>query len=214
MNRVRITVAVSALVSNTFAEKLSADPIVQFRLETTDLAGIPVAQVAVGDQFQLRAYVQDVRMDAPYPGVGVAFLDVTYDAALGLAIGPVVHSADYPNAPSGSTAIPGIVDEAGGLQTFPGPLGPDERLLFSVLFRADLAGIMHFASDPADVLPNHFTATWEPVAVVPIDEIIYGSASLAIVPEPAGMALLALGGCLVALLRRPLRRPVHPVVKA
>jgi Calx-beta domain/Dockerin type I domain/SdrD B-like domain len=162
------------------------EPQMQIRLEVTDLGGIPIAQVNQGDSFQLRAYVTDLRTSPPQPGVFAAYTDVIFDSALASVTGAIVHASDYPNGPSGSVAAPGL-DEVGGSDGLT-PLGPNERLLFTVPMQATGIGTVDFAADPADILPVHDSLLFGGTAGVPTNEILYGTTSLEVLP-PAGAFL-------------------------
>ncbi|MBI2823693.1 MAG: hypothetical protein HYX69_03260 [Planctomycetia bacterium] len=153
---------------------------VRIRLQVTDTGGTPITSISQGRNFVLQAFVQDVRDGATMPGVGIAYTDVTFNSSLATPSGPIVHSTDYPNAPAGSTATAGLIDEAGGLQSAPGPLGSDEFLLFSVQMLAAGPGVVTFTADPADISPQHDTALFEPPAKVLPANIDYGSVSLTI----------------------------------
>jgi VCBS repeat-containing protein len=161
---------------------------VQFRLETTDLAGTPISAIDQGQSFVLNVFVQDVRPDTvPNRGVFQAYVDVTFDDALVTAAGPLSYGDAYQEQESGSLATPGLVDEAGGTQTgfgfdppFAGPLGPDEFLLLSVPFEAVSPGTVTFASDPADLAVFHDVTLFEPTLTVPSEDIVFGATSLTI----------------------------------
>ncbi|MBI2826467.1 MAG: hypothetical protein HYX69_17455 [Planctomycetia bacterium] len=153
---------------------------VRIRLQVTDTGGNPITSIVQGQNFVLQAFVQDVRVGATDPGVGAAYADVTFDSSLATPSGSIVHGADYPNAPGGDTTTAGVINEAGGLQSAPGPLGANERLLFSVQMLASAAGVVTFTADQADILPQHATLVFEPPSAVPPANIDYGSVSLTI----------------------------------
>jgi VCBS repeat-containing protein len=162
--------------------------LVEFRLETTDLAGTPISTVEQGKPFELNVFVQDVRPDSVSDrGVFQAYMDVTFDAALVAAVGPFSHGDSYQEWTSGSLATPGLLDDAGGVQTgfgfdpF-GPLGPGEFLLFSVPFEAQTAGTVTFAS-VADLDLDDVTL-FEPPNNVPADDIIFGTTTLTVNAGP------------------------------
>ncbi len=159
---------------------LAADVAISLKL--TDTSGVPISHITVGQDFQLRAFVQDVRVGASQPGVGAAYTDVTFNGALASS-GPIIHSGsadfDYGNTPTG-TVSSGLLDEAGGFQTASGPLGSGQRLLFIAPMHANAAGSTVFQADPADNLPLDDTLFFNPVTTVPVENISYGSASLTI----------------------------------
>ncbi len=155
---------------------LLAGDWVEIRLETTDLGGMPIAQVDSGESFLLKGYVQDVR-DEP-TGVFAAFLDVTYNSSLVSVDGEIVHGGDYVNGKSGDTSTPGFLDEVGGFDGLT-PLGGDEILLFTLAFQADTAGDVTFAGNSAD-LSNHTVLIFGSDDAVPVDQIIYSSTDLTV----------------------------------
>jgi hypothetical protein len=127
--------------------------LVAFRLETTDMAGLPISTVDEGGSFLVRGYVQDLRTKPL--GVFSAYLDVTYDNTSSISVdGPITISNTYGNAQSGNASVAGFVDEVGGVDGL-SPLGGVEVLLFSVPFRAARPGSVTFAGNPADVVPLH-----------------------------------------------------------
>lgn len=166
---------------------------VRVRLETTDTNGSPITSVPKGGQFQLRAYIKDVRTAPPADaGVFASYFDLLYDAGLTSTVastdtnnypfGIVMDFADpYLFGKSADASTVGLVDETGAFQTSFTPLGTTERLLYSVTFTADEQGTATFAADPADVLPQHDTLLFEPDDQgVPIPRILYGSTSITI----------------------------------
>ncbi|MCH2129868.1 MAG: Ig-like domain-containing protein [Pirellulaceae bacterium] len=165
---------------------------VVFRLETSDLDGLPISEVVQSDSFLLNVYVQDVRQEEVPEDRGVfqAYLDVTHDPAFGIATGPFIHGANFLEETSGSLSV-GLIDEAGGTQTgfgldpvISGPLGPAEILLFSVVMEATAPGTLAFSSDPADVADLHDVALFAPPVSVHPDNITYHQMSILVTPAP------------------------------
>ena len=85
------------------------------------------------------------------PWVAAGFLDVLYDFRRVSIAGNIIFGPQYQNARSGSVQLPGLIDEAGALQTGGVPLGADEVLLFSVPLTANSTGLVNFVGDPADL---------------------------------------------------------------
>ncbi len=155
-------------------------PRMMIRVATTDTSGNAIAQITQGENFQLRAFVTDLRViDPAQAGVFQAFTDVLYDPALAGVAGSITHASDYNNGTSGSTASPGVLDEVGGIDGFT-PLGPNERLLFIVPMQATGSGTADFTADPADITPAHDCLLFGESAGVPINEIAFVSTSLLI----------------------------------
>jgi len=141
------------LVLNTLNAEGEDGDLVRIRLAATNANGDPLTQIGVGEAFQLRAFVQDLTA-RDKGGVFAGYLDVTYDSARAEVTGLIQHGSAYGNAPSGSTATAGLIDEAGSIDGLT-PLGPTERLLFTVPMRSKTAGQLTFTPDPADVSPLH-----------------------------------------------------------
>ena len=96
------------------------------RFEFVDPAspGTPLSSLTVGEPFELRAYIQDVR---PEPaGFSLAYLDVNYDSALAAVTGDVEREESlFDLLPRGDVSMPGLIDSAGGnFRGIPDP--PDE----------------------------------------------------------------------------------------
>ena len=153
-------------------------PHVQFRLETTDLAGTPVTSVQLGQQFQLHVYVADVR---PVPtGVFAGYLDVSYDPQLvSLASGPHFTQV-YPNVLSGDTSTPGLIDEVGGAAGSISPLGAAEQLLFHVTLTATAAGSSTLRAGAADQHPVNDLVVYGQDTAIPTERIDYGMTTIQI----------------------------------
>ncbi|MBX3414228.1 MAG: hypothetical protein KF708_16190 [Pirellulales bacterium] len=167
-----------------FNQLNAVEPLVVIRLETTDLLGNPITAALVGEDFLLRAFVQDPNAAGSSGGVFSAYMDVTYDSSLVAVDGSITFGASFPNVQSGSTAIAGEVDEVGG--TIAGsPLGPGEFLLFSLPYTATAAGTVTFETNPADDLPFHriLLSGGSPTGVPP-ENVAYGSISLDVVLLP------------------------------
>ena len=117
---------------------------VSFRLEFTDLAGVPMDRVQPGADVWLSVYVHDARGPAAARGVYAAYLDVVFpDALLAIAMQPgtpwgfdIEFGSEYVNGPWAELINPGEIGEVGAFQTSSVPLGSDEFLLFRTRFIA------------------------------------------------------------------------------
>ena len=139
--------------ANVSIDVATVHQTVKIELMTVDASsGEEITNVRPGSDFELRAYVTDLR-NQPM-GVFSAYLDVVYDSTLAMVTGGIAHSDAYPNVISGSTETPGLIDEVGGTDGVR-PLGGDTHLLFSVPMRAIGQGDLRFFADPSDVLPDH-----------------------------------------------------------
>lgn len=189
---VQSTAKVTVRVGSTTITE--ANDTVSLRLQLYKTDGTPLADgetLAVGSKFQLRGFVKDLR--SPFSGgVFAAFEDVIYSSniasvdadtanPLGFAI---TFGPDYNRTPpvnSGDARTPGLINEVGAIQTGDSPLGPEEKLLFTVIMTASAVGTANFIADPADISPLHDTLLFQPPTAVPIDEIRYGFDSVTVV---------------------------------
>ncbi len=172
-----------------------ANDTVSLRLQLFKTDGTPLADgetLPVGSKFQLRGFVKDLR--SPFSGgVFAAFEDVIYNSRvatvdtdtnnpLGFA---VQFGPDYSRLPlpvnSGDVRTPGLINEIGAIQAGDAPLGPAEKLLFTITLTATAVGTASFIGDPADISPLHDTLLFQPPSAVPFDEIRYGFDSVNIV---------------------------------
>src|SRR5215471_12690366 len=72
---------------------LAGDALASIQLVVVDTQGAPLAHVEVGDEFVLQGIVRDLRPDAA--GAFAAYTDVTFDAALTSATGPLVRAPAF-----------------------------------------------------------------------------------------------------------------------
>jgi hypothetical protein len=170
--------------------RLALSTLMEVKVEATDLAGNPITSVEVGDQFLMRATVQDLR---PGPtGVFAAYADVTYDPTKVAVNGDITHGALYPIVVDGDTSTPGLIDDAGGVfncTSFPCFGDGDEELLFSVPFVATAAGTLTFdVGPPNDPTPVHDALLFGLNEPVPIQDIDFVDATLVVSqPTPADL---------------------------
>ncbi len=184
---IRSTATVTVRVGNA-----DANDIVALRLSVTDLNGTPIDSIAVGGQFQLHGFVEDLRPAGPNRGIFAAYQDILYSSDLVSTIAnsanvlgfQVSFGADYPGPEDGSASIAGLINEIGSVQRTengnPVVLGSGEKLMFKITMIARAVGVANFVGDPADILPLHDTLTFEPAQAVGFDLIRYGSDSLII----------------------------------
>ncbi len=102
----------------------------------------------------------------------IASVDADTANPLGFAI---TFGTDYNRVPtpvnSGDARTPGLINEVGAIQRGDAPLGPEEKLLFTIIMTANAVGTANFIADPADISPLHDTLLFQPPTAVPIDEI-------------------------------------------
>ena len=195
------TTTVTLHVGNT-----AADDKVAITLRPFDLNGRPITVVNPGQEFEMRAFVKDLRTDDtvgdPTDNLGVyaAYFDFLYEPALVSVAGPVVFNTT-PVGPwtSGQTAgtnTLGIIDESGAFQGGSAFFTSDELEIYRVRMRANSVGQADFAADPADLLPLHDTLTFQPPATVSLSQITYGTASL-FIGDPATVLFKAVDDSIV-----------------
>jgi cyclophilin family peptidyl-prolyl cis-trans isomerase len=156
---------------------VSKEVMVQLRMEVTDVSGNPVSQVHVGDTFQLRGYVKDVRPSAT--GVFSFYEDVTYNGALATpTANAITFGTQYGNGRAGDTATAGLLDEIGSFAGSLSGLGSTEYLFYTVTFVAQKAGTLTFTGDAPDVSPFHDIGVYDSNDAIPLDRIAYGQASV------------------------------------
>lgn len=171
----------------------SADDVIQLRLSATDLAGVPIDQITVGQQFQLRGYVEDLRTAASQYGVFAAFQDILYSKNL-VSVNTttadpgfqVVYDAAYNNAKAGDIRIPGLINEIGSAQASSAPTGRGEKLQFTITLTARNTGTATFIGDPADIKPFHDSFVFDPTTPLLPSQIRYLSDTLLIVSTSGG----------------------------
>ena len=174
-----------------------ADDTVSFRMELTDLNGSPITGIAVGQQFNLNIYVDDLRTAAAQPGVFSAYLDILYKAGLVSVVRTagnppfdIDYLAPYTEQRSGEAAPAGLLDEVGAVSSSLSPTGSQEQRAFVITFNANATGLATFKGDPADILPGsgtppggsfHEVTLYGASQAEPLDRIRYGFTSLQIV---------------------------------
>lgn len=174
--------------------QVTADDLVELRLEVTDMNGNPITQVPTGQQFQLRSYVRDLRSTAtpqpPRPGVFAAYQDVLFSSNLVTvdpALAPFFRSdfagSVYRQGKAGDVFVPGLINEIGSFQdNTSDPLGFPERLQWVLNFTAGSSlGTARFTGDPADIKPFHDTLLFDPTVPLLTNQIRYTSTSVQIV---------------------------------
>jgi hypothetical protein len=159
------------------------------RVEAVDQFGDPLTTIPVGGNFELRAYVTDVRETSPLPGAfGVfsAYVNAGYDPAR-IALAGAVDVAPLFDSLPFSSVSPGAIT-AGGAWFSLQPPGPAEQLLFTApmtavsVGSANLAGAFHSSGFEEWQLYGE-------EAVVQSDEVLFFDYEFTVVPEPAAGVL-------------------------
>jgi hypothetical protein len=170
----------------------SLDDRMKIQLKAFNLNGQPISSITVGSQFELRGYVQDLRIPNTQSGVFAAYQDILYDknlvnvqtspSGLGFQIEFAAAPNGYSNGKSGDIRIPGLINEVGSFQDSLSPLGSSELLQFSIRMRANTPGRARFIADPADISPFHDSLLYsDPRNKVPYSQISYIPADLDII---------------------------------
>lgn len=180
-----------SLTSNaaTVTITVSLEELVRIRLEATNADDVPIDTISVGQNFFVKAYVEDIRQ-VPR-GVFAAYLDVNYDSTIAAVTGPIVYSTEFANGRSGSTTTPGLINEVGAFTQ--STLGAGEKFLFRVPFVANSVGTLTLVPDPADSFPAHDTLLLGINTAVPLSLLDLVSDSLSVTAaagegEASGMA--------------------------
>ena len=171
----------------------TADDVIRLRLSATDLAGTAIDQIVVGQQFQLRGYVEDLRTNPTQAGVFAAFQDILYSSGL-VSVNTsttspgfqIVYDSVYGSGQSGDIRIPGLINEVGSFQTSDRPTGAGEKLQFTITMTARNVGTANFLGDPADIKPFHDSFVFDPTTPLTPSQIRYVSDSLTIVSTTGG----------------------------
>lgn len=175
------------------AEGEGTSPLVRFRLDTVDLAGNAISGARVGEQFRLRAFVDDLRSvpeGATPQGVFGAYVDVTFPSSLvTVATGATIQLAE--TLPSGSAAFTngksgtistGLLDEVGAFQGLANS-GLASQLLFSITMQATTVGSVVFATDAPDNQPFNEILLYGIDSAIPMDQVVFGSTSFLVLPS-------------------------------
>jgi VCBS repeat-containing protein len=155
---------------------VSLEELVRIRLEATNTDDVPIDTIRVGQNFFVKAYVEDIRQVPK--GVFAAYLDVNYDSSIAAVTGPIVYSTEFANGRSGSTTTPGLINEVGAFTQ--STLGAGEKFLFRVPFVANSVGTLTLVPDPADSFPAHDTLLLGINTAVPLSLLDLVSDSLSV----------------------------------
>ncbi len=166
----------------------------------------PADMVEIGEEFVVRVFVQDLRTQFDPPsqrGVFSAYLDLMYDESMLdlVAVPPasnphgfsrdVQFSPDYQELVSVDAFLPGLIDEAGAVQTngfdvATQPLGPNPVPFFDARFRATAVGNVEISGNsPED--PTHQFVFFRPSNLQALDPnfIDFGEFEITVTP-PVG----------------------------
>lgn len=171
-------------LENLEGRKLLAE-LAQLRLQATDLSGQQVSTLMQGQEYYLNALVKDLR--ATPVGVFSAYFDLSandnslltvVDQAGG--IGGVLFSPFYLEGRESINNIETASKELDDVGAFTQEkYYGDEKLLFSMRFRADTQGTLQFATNPADNFGHTFSL--RQLGTLADSEVSFGTLSLNIV---------------------------------
>jgi hypothetical protein len=200
-----------ALLGVLAARPAQAEIMMGAYLEAVDEFGQPLSSIAVGQSFELCAYVTDLRSPpVAHPGVFSAYLRAEFSPSAfealsapdiasffdGLLVAKQVH-ADLLLGGGGSTALTPPPDTTNG------------QSHFTVMLQAKQAGThpitpAYFSTPDAEWLLYLYNDS------VQENEVLFSPLSLRVVPEPSSVALGTFGltALLLAARRQARRRPL------
>ena len=179
----QFNVVATDAAGNTRSQPLTVNvaktPQVKFNYQVTDTNGNAITQINIGQTFQLRALVEDVRTTGSRDGVFSAYEDLTFDANRATA-SLITHGTTFGQAAVG-TIKPGEIDEVGSFAGSLQPIGAGPHLLYTITLTANRSGVLNFTGNAPDVLPAHALGLYGSNGAVPLDEVDYGAASVTVV---------------------------------
>jgi VCBS repeat-containing protein len=113
-------------------------------------------------------------------GVASVYVDILFDPAKAEVTGPITYGTLYQLFKSGSTAIPGLIDELGAFGQISGPIGPGKFEMASIPMKARQAGLLSFTTNPTDDPAARPAGVYLENEEVPFEEIRFGTTSIMI----------------------------------
>ncbi|QDS87628.1 Serine-aspartate repeat-containing protein D precursor [Rosistilla ulvae] len=173
---------------------------VEYSVQTLDSSGNELTSINVGQEFQVRVLVDDIREGTSVleQGIAAAYIDLLY-SKLVTTVAPgnsgsslpfdILYGPLFNQLQTGDSLTPNMINEVGGSQATLGSQqthsGPVE--LFTVKMRAIGAGIAEFQTDPADDIRSDVVFLSAPDTEVPVNRQLFGDTTLNIIP--AGLAI-------------------------
>ncbi len=188
---------------------VTAEDLVRVELGAFDLFDTPITEVPLGTDFELRAYVTDLRENVDFHGLFAAYVRVDFPAALVSPNGPVQVETHFNQIVVLASTDASTVFGGGASASFPDlAAGGEPQLLFSVLLHATHVGSVLFEpSNGATTLDDEWLL-YGKNDVVAVDQLQFVNLPLAVVPEPSGLLLGTLGlAAAVVVSTRHRRRP-------
>ncbi len=162
---------------------LASDFLAGIEIDVLDDGGQPISTVPVGETFVLRVTAHDLRDASQASNIGVfaSYADFTFDDDLVSLEGGLEFTDAFRNNRQFSVDADGSWDEVGA---FLGGTSlddlPSQSVVFEAKMRADAAGEVVFAANPADELPTGDFLLVGVNAAIPQEQIRYGFTRLQI----------------------------------
>lgn len=158
-------------------------PTAKIILQTVDMQGNPITQIATGQQFKVRFLTQDLRGFSA-TGVFSSYIDLLFDPNVvePIATNAITHAAPFTNgiSPTASTpSLSGVINELGAFSSSFSRTDGDPHLVAEVTFTAKAAGNANIRSEAADTNGNDILLFDESNAVPP-SKVQYGAAQLTV----------------------------------
>ncbi len=180
----RLTDPAGNFVVQQFGIVVAEAARVRVQMLPFDLQGNALTSLSIGQEFNLRVVVTDLRNTGDPEGDGVfsAYLDLEYDPSLIELVGttPVTLSNDFRNGQRQPDAsVPGLLDEFGAFSNFNFGPGRDPQLLATIRMRAKASGQALFTTNPAET-SGQGISVFKINGPVPSNLVTFESRSLAI----------------------------------
>jgi hypothetical protein len=160
----------------------SQEKLAAIRLKVTNVDGLEVSEVTVGQKFNLELWVDDLRGEIS-GSILAAYADIVYSAARASLLAPASFSSDFPLDRSLSTLTAGLLDEFGAATS--AELGSAERRLASVSFVATSEGLLGFTANAAGGA-GHGVRLSELAGSLPPNRVDFGNTSVNVVAANSG----------------------------
>ncbi len=201
MHRVLAYVAFVLLLFT--ANAAVGEPLVLATLGAYDATDQPISEIPLGGQFELRAYVEDLRPDTFPSGIFSAFLQVAFDPSRIAAMGPFEIDSFFNLIHVTQLESNSLI--GGGVTSSIQPPGLGQHLLFTLPMQATSPGVVAFDPSIAPGVENEWLLYGIDVPLTP-DQIQLAGTRLSILPEPSQIALSGMGSLALGLVGRSGRR--------
>lgn len=160
--------------------------LAQVTMQVTDLAGDVATTIVAGQEYYLKAQVQDLR-GAEAQGVAAAFFDVAVNDNELITIedqtnaeAGILFSSEYPLLHSGTNLVETLsaeFDEVGAATV--SQYGGASTPFFQIRFRADAAGDLTFSANAAELSSSVFSLVG--AGEIAASEVVYGSVTVEVI---------------------------------